>query len=336
MNIVKSFKENIRKARVKNLGQLIRAILLRVWPLSNIIRFYYRIRFGPIWRRANRDATLQFERCAAMLDPIQQRAVEELNREGIYVTLLEDLLGDGTAFNQLQREAERLLGRPDIQKQVRERRSKAGHKWYVVRAFGFDRTVELPKCLVELVLNERILDIVNGYLGMWCRLLYTDVWYNLPVNESEPGINSERWHRDNGDHKLVKLFLYLNDVDEGMGPFTYMRETQPGAKYGNIFPANPAEGFYPPDGAIEHLVPATQARTCTGKSGTIILCDSSGIHKGGRSTTKPRILLTATYASNGAIDPARYRLLDPKQYESSSRVTKYAIRYPLLLERLFI
>ena len=107
--------------------------------------------------------------------------------------------------------------RPEIQSQIIRRKSKDGAKWYVIRAFGLRPTLAVTKQLAEVFLNERLLHIVNGYLGLCCRLMYLDVWYNLSINGSEPGIDSEYWHRDNHDKNIVKLYVYLDDVDEHRG-----------------------------------------------------------------------------------------------------------------------
>ena len=66
---------------------------------------------------------------------------------------------------------------------------------------------------------------------------YMDLWYNLPVEQSELPVDSERWHRDHEDRKIVKLYLYLVDVEEQMGPFTYIRSSQPGGKRRKALPS---------------------------------------------------------------------------------------------------
>ena len=43
-----------------------------------------------------------------------------------------------------------------------------------------------------------------------------------------------------------------------------------------------------------------QSISCTGDAGTIIFCDTTGLHKGGHSISKPRYLLNACFRSNGS------------------------------------
>jgi hypothetical protein len=75
-------------------------------------------------------------------------------------------------------------------------------------------------------------------------------------------------------------------------------------------------------------VPESQILRCTGPAGTVILCDTSGFHKGGRCTRKHRFLLTATYASDAALDFSRYRLEQPKQIVHLGPMARHAIRAP--------
>ena len=42
-------------------------------------------------------------------------------------------------------------------------------------------------------------------------------------------------------------------------------------------------------------------KPCTGKMGSIIFCDTTGLHKGGYAISKPRIMYTSTYMSEGEI-----------------------------------
>ncbi len=76
------------------------------------------------------------------------------------------------------------------------------------------------------------------------------------------------------------------------------------------------------------IVPENQILRCTGPAGTVILCDSSGFHKGGRCTRKGRFLLTATYVSDSGFDHLRYRLKQPEQYAHLGPMARYAIRAP--------
>ena len=318
---------DFKRVRAKSGKALIRTVLLRSWPISIPVRYHYRQRLRPERReKINRRSKQFFAQHSTPLDEYQRLAIEELRNDGIHVSHVNDLLPGVMPLHELQEEAERLIKRPEIQSQIIRRRSKDGAKWYVIRAFGLRPTLAVTKQLAEVFLNERLLLIVNSYLGLCCRLMYLDVWYNLSINGSEPGIDSEYWHRDNHDKNIVKLYVYLDDVDEHRGPFNFLRRTQAGGEYGSVFPAYPPEGSYPSESALMKIVPENQILRCTGPAGTVILCDTSGFHMGGRCTRKRRFLLTATYVSDAGFHHLRYRLKQQEQYAHLGPMAKYAIR----------
>ena len=161
--------------------------------------------------------------------------------------------------------------------------------------------------------SHRLLDIANAYLEMWSKLEYVDIWYSVPQPETGERISSQRWHRDYNDKHLLKVFLYLVDVDEDMGPFQYVAGSQPGGPYADAWGWQPLGQHYPTEEELETRVPrergagvhrARRARSCS--------ATRRGFHRGGFSTTKPRVLATATYSS-----PASLASLTVRSYKYS-------------------
>jgi hypothetical protein len=303
----------VRRLRGKSVSQLARAAATRAWPLSIGVRAYYRRHFGARVD-GRRNATLRAAHGRAadgrVLDSVQRRVVEELRSEGVCVTSVDELFGDPGLLPRLREEARRLLDQTAVREAVNGHATRLGRrwgsKWYVVRAMGWSRRLRLTPPLQELFVHPRLLAVVNEYLGFYSRLTYADLWYNIPADPNDPQVASERWHRDQEDRRVVKMYLYVEDVDETMGPLHYLRRTQEGAQYGQEFPPAYPNGSYPPDGELARAVPAEMAKRCTGPAGTIVLCDTFGFHKGGRSTTRPRVLFTSVYASNLVLDYVRY------------------------------
>ena len=79
--------------------------------------------------------------------------------------------------------------------------------------------------LLRLALDEKLLEIVSLYLGMWPRLQSIAAWLNFPSPDQAK--HSQLWHRDPEDIKLLKVFIYLDDVDANRGPFSYIPKTHP-------------------------------------------------------------------------------------------------------------
>ncbi len=324
---LRRLSDNYKRARSMTPWQFTRSMLLRTEPVSSLLRAYYQRRMNSDqWVQINRHAVEAHRQNGSILNETGVRIVQGLRKYGLQRTTVEKLFGDTRLLNALQADAERFLHRPEQREQIQTRESNDGAKWYVIRALGLKPRGPVPNSIADVALDDRVLSIVNTYLGLSSRLRYVDLWYNLAAGPGEPPIDSEHWHRDNEDVKFVKLFFYLDDVDDDTGPLTYIRGTQPGGAYANVFPAQPPRGSYPPESLLRSAIPSSQVKVCTGKAGTLVLYDASGFHRGGRATNKPRRLMVATYASDAAIDTVRYRLEDASRYDRLSPAARYAIR----------
>ena len=183
-------------------------------------------------------------------------------------------------------------------------------KEFVVRLQSYGVELGLTDPWFEVVASKRLLDLANAYLEMWSKLEYVDVWYSVPQPADATRISSQRWHRDYNDQYLLKVFLYLVDVDEAMGPFQYVPGSQPGGQYADAWPWEPLGTNYPTEEELEALIPSTSVRAFTAPKGTLIFCNTAGFHRGGFSTTSPRVLATATYSS-----PASLASLTRRSYD---------------------
>jgi hypothetical protein len=80
------------------------------------------------------------------------------------------------------------------------------------------------------------------------------------------------------------------------------------------------------DEEVMRSVPREDITTFTAPRGTLIFCNTSGLHRGGFATARPRVLATATYCS-----PASLRSLSKRNYtpafdlDSVDDVTRYAL-----------
>ena len=93
-----------------------------------------------------------------------------------------------------------------------------------------------------------MLGVASGYLRLWPKLSYADLWYSLAQPEATERVASQLWHRDFDDKHLLKAFLYLRDVDDGAGPFEYVPESQPGGRFDGVSPWRPmGNGRVPED-----------------------------------------------------------------------------------------
>ena len=147
-----------------------------------------------------------------------------------------------------------------------ERKEGRGKKDYLVRMFGVagDAEMDAGSPWLSLFLHDRLLAVINGYLGVFSKLNAIDVWNTVPVEHDGAYQGSQRWHRDPEDSRLVKVFLYLNDVGAGAGAMQYVAQSRRGDRYGRLWPQKFPAGNYPPAGALERIVDPRDRIDCSG------------------------------------------------------------------------
>jgi len=103
--------------------------------------------------------------------------------------------------------------------------------------------------------------------------------------------------------------LQRNAKGAGTGPFEYVAGSQPGGRYHTVRPWKPMGFGRVPEEDVKRSVPDEAIRTFTAPRGTVIFCNTSGLHRGGFAITRPRVLATATYCS-----PASLAALSQRNY----------------------
>jgi len=156
-------------------------------------------------------------------------------------------------------------------------------------------------------------------MGRYSRLLSITLNVATP-SEGEP-VRSQLWHRDPTDPKMCKVFIYLTDVGKDNGPFTYMKGSNRVGRFRNLHPQEPPMGFYP-----EKLEGGRARITeCLGKAGTVIFCDTSGLHCGGYAQKGERLMFTAEFSSSSTPWPTLYTYSKDFNTKGLSRAGAYAL-----------
>lgn len=255
------------------------------------------------------------------LSAVQQRIVADLERDGIAVAHMDELFSARGLLAHFQKHTADGMARAETRT----------HKSFLKNLWDAIPLVDFGNPFVGLALDNAILDTVNEYMGLWSYFFYLTLNVTTPVPEGSEAVQSQRWHGDPEDRKMCKVFLYLTDVDEGSGPFTYVRGSQSGGCWRHLFREQSPRGIMPPERPIKELVPSADIMTCTGKAGTLIFCDTSGYHRGGYATKNERIMLTMGYCSGASPYPMRVRFSEylPKQkeYRALSPAARHALTF---------
>jgi len=259
----------------------------------------------------NRRSRRRFASRGPELDETQRGLVEALDRDG-YVTLPFAELHSQAAWERLEAQGAAFVEETERTIEAGGQGKVRAGKEFVVRKWSFEgATLDGSDAWFSVCTSRRILDVANAYLRLWAKLSYVDLWYTAQQRESDERVASQNWHVDFDDKHLLKAFVYLTDVGAEHGPFEYVPGSQAGGRrivrewvpmgYGRVS-----------DDELADKVPDAELATFTGPKGTLILCNTSGLHRGGFATAGPRVLATATYCS-----PASLKALSNRNYASA-------------------
>lgn len=286
--------------------------------------WYRRLRQTSLaWQLLNVPARIRWLRSRRPLAPAERGAVAALEACGIAIVHASALAGP-ERVDELRRMAE---ARWQTRRGIAPPSATDTKGSYLVDLWGGEHVLLPGNPFLQFSLSTPILNVVNAYLGMCAKFREFFLQATVPRPGARTVIASQRWHADPDDRKLVKVFLYLNDVDETAGPFTYIRYTHSGGKWRKLFPYAPKRLTRHPDPAfIQANIPKEDFVTATGRAGTLIFCDTSGIHRGGYATSRERIMYTSVYTTPASYLPTRFSYppdFDPARLETAQ--ARYAV-----------
>lgn len=236
------------------------------------------------------------------LTDVQKRVLTDLEKDGLAFVHIDELITGEKLFPELQSFVDKEF--------VHATAGRA--KKFLTYLWGNAPIFSLENPIIKLALRSEIVRIADAYIGLYSRFAFFSVNRTV-VSENSDAQGSQRWHRDPslGDERMVKVFLYLNDVtDIGTGPFMYVKGSGRTGRWGNMWRPSQPNGMYPPDGAVEASDCKADITPCFGRAGTLVFCDTTGLHKGGYSTTKERLMATLFYVSPGSLQKPNFSLLE--------------------------
>ena len=234
------------------------------------------------------------------------KIVSELFECGISVRKIEDVIGQVRGLDILEKSLtwvksnERYLEQDKIKKFL----------WTYFPTES-SRKLDLFNPITVFYLSPDILYVAGKYLG-YIPQLNELVIQKTTIAGSKDAIQSQKWHRDPQEMRTFKVFLYLSDVNEDSGPFIYIKGSSPTSKgkLSKLFPQIKPKGSYPDASVIEKLLSQEDLFTATASSGTVIFCDTAGIHKGGFAKSGERIMATGFFPSFKYTAGRKFKLED--------------------------
>ena len=315
-----------------------------------LYRYWLKRKYELKWSYfANPRSARRLHRQRAVLNETQQRILSSLNSRGIAICHFKDLIDDQSRYDRVCESgkvfvdcAEEFLGKfrsgdeyhgaisldHNLHK-VRRYMSdgeRVGSDDYLIKMFPEAPCLCVENEWLRLAFDNRVLDVVNHYLRVWGKLTYLDLWYAMPSGERLSRIGSQRWHRDPEDKRMLKLYLYLADASAASGPLQYIPDSCRGGRYEHTWPRRRPDGIpYPPQETIEAEIGPSNWITCTGPKGTLVLCDTSGLHRGGINTNGRRVAATWTFVTPASLYPRRFEVDYKGRNVELSEPAKFAL-----------
>jgi hypothetical protein len=225
------------------------------------------------------------------------RILRSLRRDGIATTTAAALPAAADAFQELRCHAFEVLRQKRNEIEAARAAALAPDptgKAYTLEVLGPTPRMDPASPFARFALDH-LLPIANNYFSMWTRLRQWNLWYTFPTQH--PARASQLWHRDLDDlHLVLKVFIYLTDVDRGAGPFTYARGSQRTHCEPEYLFRDGHTGRAD-DRQMAAVIPPDRWLECTGEAGSMVFADTHGYHKGGLARTRDRIMYICMFTS---------------------------------------
>ena len=236
--------------------------------------------------------SLQSHTCQSDTVPLESldRAIATgLTERGLYITSLEALGLPET--DRFLKEAAQLT------KELSDRAQEPIHARTHTLTATAEQLMTYP-AIFQWGLSTRLLAIVEQYLGL--SVAYDGLSFYYSVADGQIA-GPRRWHRDREDWKMVKVAVYLTDVDLDSGPFECVTpevnaelHQQPRPKYRRFSHLDKQDLSYEDEGFT----------SCIGKAGTVIFVDTASYyHRGRPPITNDRSAVFFSYFSQSPKNP---------------------------------
>jgi hypothetical protein len=292
------------------MGQIFQASRKLRWQIRSWLRNSWRNASYRVYSQyvGNPPSRRLFRAHLPELTAVQRRVLQDLSSSGVALVRYDELGIHPESWARLQELVEAFAMSAKVEEAIRrfpeefKRRELTGDDYMVKLYPDSDHTrLAADHPLLQVGLSAPVLSVINSYLGLWAKLIYTDVWHTFPIDMGKR-IGSQRWHRDPEDSSLVKVYIHFSEVDETAGPLEYILGSAERGPYGHIRAWKPRTPRYPPPDEIERLLPAVERVRCVGGPGTVVFCDTGGFHRGGVATQRPRIAATWTFVRPASIE----------------------------------
>lgn len=149
----------------------------------------------------------------------------------------------------------------------------------------FEKDILACPHVLELANSELFINIASQVLGCKPTLSSIKIWKSYGAKSAK---DSQNFHRDVDDIGFIKIFVYLSDVDEEMGPHIFVA--------GSHRDPNLVKIRRYSDKEVNEKFESSKFISFTGPAGTIFAENTYGLHKGTVPSKSGRIILQFEYS----------------------------------------
>lgn len=150
--------------------------------------------------------------------------------------------------------------------------------------------------------NPFLKPVINNYYGQQTKAIYADYWYTLKTHNPGKDVYSQAWHCDPEGDRIIKVFIYFNDVNERNGALQYIKGTQRNGKNsGPLKDIARHTSHYPTEEFVAKNFPKEDIVYAAAPKGTIVICDTRGLHRGGKCLDGERMMGVLEFMDNGSM-----------------------------------
>ncbi len=231
-------------------------------------------------------ARLKHRKNLPVLESRDRLILDTLKKDGVCVTTLTDL-GLSSSSELLKASYDQLSWMEKANNQHLE------EKWPQIHT-----VTGLPE-FSTWGKEQKLLNIIENYIGLPITFHGVHLRKDFPSNNQ---FGTLLWHSDAEDRRIIKIFVYLNDVTEQTGPFEYIpRSLTP------LFSWNYYQLYYKlwqsgylgiNDEEVKRVIPKSAWKSCPGSAGTVIFVDTKNTLHHGTVRTEERSSLFFCYTAN--------------------------------------
>jgi len=219
------------------------------------------------------------------------KIVEGLEKQGMYITTLEALQIPGT--QALLQEGHRVAN---------ELAQRSLSPLYINQHTLTATTEQLLHypAIFWWGTAERLLSIAEAYLRLPVAYDGLSLYYSV-ADERDAG--PRKWHRDKEDWRMIKVCVYLNDVDENGGPYELVKPDVNEYLVSTLLPKYRILTHQQMKDYL-HCQTSDWKTTCTGRAGTVVFTDTARYyHRGKPPSHRDRKAIFFSYFSQRPKNP---------------------------------